>query len=167
LKKNKVKLMALAEIATGYSALKTAYEMAKGLKDINDRVALNAAVIELQEKILSAQEAASSAKDRLREFQETIEAFENWGIMAARYQLKDFGGSTFAYELVAEKANGDPMHRACPRCFENRKRSILQFEYKDSSQRDHYKCHTCNTNFEFGNAVRFQPQVNRSSDWRS
>lgn len=159
--------MALAEIATGYSALKSAYELAKGLKDINDRVALNAAVIDLQEKILSAQEAAAAAKDKLRELRETIEALENWGTMAARYQMKDFGGSTFAYELIAEKANGEPIHRACPRCFENRKRSILQFDYKDASQRDHYKCHACDSKFEFGNSVRYTPQVNRSSDWRA
>lgn len=159
--------MVVAEIATGYSALKSAYELAKGLKDINDRVALNAAVIELQEKILSAQEAASSAKDRLRELQEIIEAFENWDDMAGRYQLKDFGGSTFAYELLPEKANGEPIHRACPRCFENRRRSILQFDYKDNSERDHYKCHACASKFEFGDSVRYHPQVNRSSDWRT
>lgn len=29
--------MPVAEIATGYSALKAAYEMAKGFKDIHDR----------------------------------------------------------------------------------------------------------------------------------
>ncbi|MER9032423.1 hypothetical protein [Mesorhizobium sp. M0674] len=157
--------MVVAEIATGYSALKAAYDLAKGLKDINDRVALNAAIIELQEKILSAQEAASSAKDKLRELQETVAEFEDWNATATRYQLKDFGGSTFAYELIAEKANGDPVHRACPKCFDNRKRSILQFDYRDMSQRDHYNCHGCGSKFEFGNAVRHQPQVNRSSGW--
>ncbi|WP_206516962.1 hypothetical protein, partial [Mesorhizobium sp. M1A.F.Ca.IN.022.07.1.1] len=148
--------MPVAEIATGYGALKAAYEMAKGLKDIHDRVTLNAAIIELQEKILSAQEAASSAKDQLRELQAKVEAFEDWKAIAARYDLKDYGGSTFAYELNANWDHQEPIHRACPKCFENRKRSILQFDYKDSSKRDHYKCHGCGSGFEFGVAVPYE-----------
>jgi DNA-directed RNA polymerase subunit M/transcription elongation factor TFIIS len=156
--------MPVGEIATGYSALKAAYEMAKGLKDIHDRVTLNAAIIELQEKILSAQEAATSAKDQLRELQAAVNAFEDWKRIAARYDLKDYGGSTFAYELNANLDHQEPIHRACPKCFENRKRSILQFSFKDQSQRDHYKCHGCGSEFEFGVSVPYQANF-RAVSW--
>ena len=47
----------ISEAMTGASALKTAFDMAKALKDIDDRTRRNDAVIELQEKILRAQTA--------------------------------------------------------------------------------------------------------------
>lgn len=58
--------------------LSKAYEFARGLKDINDRVALNAAVIDLQEKILSAQEAASDAKARMQVMWSELDSYEKW-----------------------------------------------------------------------------------------
>jgi hypothetical protein len=43
----------VGEVFAGIGALKTAFDIAKGLKDIDDVARRNAAVIELQEKILS------------------------------------------------------------------------------------------------------------------
>ncbi|MCF6114141.1 hypothetical protein [Mesorhizobium muleiense] len=159
--------MVAAELATGYSALKTAYDMAKGLKDIDDRVKLNAAIIDLQEKIQTARDDADAARHRLIELQAIVAELTDWQKMAARYCLKDFGGSTFAYELRSEFAEGEPIHKACPKCFQDKKRAILQYRHKDSNQRDHYKCNSCSTQFELGHYVPYQPKVNRSSDWRS
>ncbi len=45
----------VSEIFAGLGAFKTMFDIAKGLKDINDAAARNAAVVELQEKILAAQ----------------------------------------------------------------------------------------------------------------
>ena len=47
----------VAEIFGGISAIKSALDIAKGLKDIDNAARRNAAVIELQEKILAAQHA--------------------------------------------------------------------------------------------------------------
>jgi hypothetical protein len=47
----------VAEVFAGLSAIKSAFDIAKGLKDIDDATRRNAAVIELQEKILTAQSA--------------------------------------------------------------------------------------------------------------
>ena len=44
----------VGEVFAGIGALKTAFDIAKGLKDIDDATRRNAAVIELQEKILTA-----------------------------------------------------------------------------------------------------------------
>jgi len=51
----------VGEVFAGLGALKTAFDIAKGLKDIDDAARRNAAVIELQEKILAAREAQSGA----------------------------------------------------------------------------------------------------------
>ena len=57
----------VAEVFAGIGALKAAFDIAKGLKDIDDAARRNAAVIELQEKILSAQSAQSDLVQRIRE----------------------------------------------------------------------------------------------------
>ena len=57
----------VAEVFAGVSALKTAFDIAKGLKDIDDAARRNAAVIELQEKILSAQHAESELTETVSE----------------------------------------------------------------------------------------------------
>ncbi|MER9191221.1 hypothetical protein [Mesorhizobium australicum] len=130
--------MVVAEIATGYSALRSAYEIVKGLKDTDDRVKLNSAVIDLQEQIITAQEGAGAARDKIREMEATIAAHEDWNKIADLYQLKDFGDGTFAYELTPGVSN-EPLHLACPNCFQSRKRSILQF-FDTYVGRRRYEC---------------------------
>lgn len=152
------------DIAAGYTALKTAYDITKGLKDIDDRVALNAAVIELQEKILSAQEATSEARDRLKELEAALADRDDWDNTASRYVLTDYGGGTFAYELRIEKADGEPIHRACPNCFQKRSRSILQHQFRSVTAQDHYTCPSCDKVFSFGVARPIQASRS-SSDW--
>jgi hypothetical protein len=55
----------VAEIYGGLAAAKAAFDIAKGLKDIHDATVRNAAVIELQEKILSEKESRSAATPAL------------------------------------------------------------------------------------------------------
>ena len=51
----------VAEVFAGLSAIKSALDIAKGLKDISDAAARNMAVVELTEKILAARELQSDA----------------------------------------------------------------------------------------------------------
>jgi len=62
----------VGEIYAGIGAVKAAFEIAKGLKDINDATIRNAAIIELQEKILRAQEEQSALVDRTRELEQQL-----------------------------------------------------------------------------------------------
>lgn len=146
----------MIDIAAGYTALQAALGIAKGLKDIDDQVKLNAAIIELQGKILEGQEATTEARNRLRELEAKLDEREAWDAKAARYALKDYGEGTFAYELKPNQANGEPIHRACPNCFENKRRSILQFQFRSDNGQDHYKCTACNHEFEFGSRGHYR-----------
>jgi hypothetical protein len=139
----------IGEAMAGASALKTAFDMAKALKDISDATIRNAAVIELQEKILSAQEAQFALVKRVDELEKQVAAFETKSSEMQRYQLKDYGAGTFAYELKESEARGEPMHRACPTCFQKGHISILQFSNKSEGQ-DWYECWTCNSRKSFG-----------------
>jgi hypothetical protein len=46
------------------------------------------------------------------------------------------GGNSFAYALKANAARGEPAHRICPNCYENRIKSILQFKFAYSGERN-------------------------------
>lgn len=137
------------DIGTGYAALSSAFEIAKGLKNIDDRVKLNAAVIELQEKILSAQQAATDAKSRMQEMERQIEAFDDWKSVASRYALKDFGCQTYAYQAIPETLGKEPPHLACPNCFRERRLSVIQ--YVDTFYgRKRFQCLACDKSVDLG-----------------
>src|SRR6516162_2494056 len=101
----------VGEVFAGLGAIKTAFDIAKGLKDIDDAARRNAAVIELQEKILTAQQAQMALVERIDELEKEVASFEAWAREKKRYKLTDYGGGTFAYALKPEEAQGEPPHR--------------------------------------------------------
>lgn len=141
--------MVLAEVSAGLSALSAAYEIAKGLKDINDQVRLNAAIIELQAQILAAQEGAGAARRQIDELEHQLDRRNKWAETAAKYALQDFGSNTFAYAFVKEDGDPAPAHCVCPRCFEEEKRSILQRTGYANGQ-EHYRCAACDLVLHLG-----------------
>ncbi|HXL68809.1 MAG TPA: hypothetical protein VN930_08625 [Xanthobacteraceae bacterium] len=120
----------VGEVFAGLSALKTAFDLAKGLKDIDDAARRNAAVIELQEKILVAREAQSALLDRVGELEKEVASFETWNAEKQRYQLKQLarGGAALAYALKPDAQPSEPFHCICASCYQRRIKSILQFE---------------------------------------
>lgn len=168
-----VDLALLTGLAGG---LKTAVDIGKTIKEINDLTVIRSKVIEMQDIILGAQSSAMAAQTQLfellqenSELKAKVAAVDDWKATAARYQLTDYGDATFAYELKEEAANGEPLHRLCPACFESNKRSILQFWGKTSSSRDIYKCGPCDRDYYFGQRVSRPPrnrtQTVRGSMW--
>jgi hypothetical protein len=115
------------ELIAGIGIFKSLYDSAKALKDINDATVRNGAVIELQEKILTAQEAQSSLIDRIRYLEEKIRDFETWESEKKRYELKSIGPSVFAYMLKPAMRGGEPPHWICTNCFSKRQTSIIQW----------------------------------------
>jgi hypothetical protein len=142
----------ISEAIAGAGALKTAFDMAKALKDISDATIRNAAVIELQEKILSAQEAQFALVKRVDELEKQVASLETKRSQIQRYQLKDYGTGSFAYELKESEAHDEPIHRACAACYQDGHVSILQFSHK-SEEQDWYNCLRCKTAQHFGTRV--------------
>jgi hypothetical protein len=68
----------VAEVYASIGAFKAMFDMARGLKDINDAAIRNSAVIELQEKILSAQAEQSDLIERIHVLEKQVEDFERW-----------------------------------------------------------------------------------------
>ena len=69
----------VGEVIAGLGALKTAFDLAKGLKDINDATIRNGAVIELQERILAGQQAQAALLEHIGTLEKEVAGFEKMG----------------------------------------------------------------------------------------
>lgn len=123
----------IAEVATGLSSLKAALDIAKGLNVISDAVALNdakislqGAIIEAQGSLLSAQEAQTANLKRIDELETRIMQLDAWEREKERYELKEFPAGPMVYQLKASDQSGEPPHRICPQCYQERHKAILQ-----------------------------------------
>lgn len=152
------------DIASGYTALTAAFNLAKGLKDVHDQVKVNEVLIELQAKILEAQEAVRNGRDKLETAEQELKAYKDWDSTASKYQLRDFGGNTYAFELKKDQANGSPWHIACPNCYGSRKLSILQYD-DIYSGRKNFKCSSCKSEFMLGKADYYEKYTTVAPDW--
>jgi len=137
----------VAEIYGGLAAAKAAFDIAKGLKDIHDATLRNAAVIELQEKILSTQEAQAALIERIGDLEKEVAAFDKWEAEKEKYELKAVSNTGMvAYMLKPDTRDSQPPHWLCTNCYESRKTSIIQ--YSGDMGRDlHYKCPSCSATF--------------------
>lgn len=149
----------VAEVFAGLGAIKTALDIAKGLKDISDAAARNMAVVELTEKILAAREAQSTLLDRVSELENEVTHLRDWEADKKRYQLADIGGGVVALALKPAMSNGEAMHYLCADCAASGKKSYLQPHIRGPYY-DQYKCNGCR--FEIGINKGTPPQP----DWQ-
>jgi hypothetical protein len=135
----------VAEIFGGISAFKAMFDLAKGLKDIDDATRRNAVAIELQEKILAAREAQSAALERIGQLEKQVADFEAWDTEKKRYELKNIGHSCFARMLKPEARGSKPPHFICANCYDNRRISVIQHGPPKPGASIGYFCPNCGT----------------------
>jgi hypothetical protein len=116
-----------AEIFTGLSSLKAAFDIAKGLKDIDDATNRNAAIIELQKKLLAAQADQAQLIETVSQLKKRVAYFEAWETEKERYQLTEIGSCNFAYSLKKSMSGAEPPHYLCANCYHQSKKSILHY----------------------------------------
>jgi hypothetical protein len=140
----------IGAISGGLASLKAAKDIAESLINLRDTAKFQSAIVELQGKILSAQSDQFSLLERVRELEAELTQLQPWEAEKKRYKLTDYGSGTFAYELKAEAAEGEPIHRLCAACYQKGQKSILQFQFITSNSRERYDCPNCETAFELG-----------------
>lgn len=126
----------------GLGVFKTMLDLAKGLKDINDATIRNAAIIELQEKILTAQAAQSELVERVGELEKEVAHLKTWETDKERYELVQIAPGNVAYALKASVRDGETPHYLCANCFSAGKKSFLQQPIRGTHV-DRYKCNAC------------------------
>jgi len=130
----------LGSISAVFTSLNAAVNITKAMKDLNDWSAVQSKVIELQSTILEAQSGMFSANEertalieRVRELEREVTDLEGWETEKKRYQLKATAGGGFAYSIKPEAQGTEPPHNICARCYEYRKKSILQAKPKGNT----------------------------------
>jgi hypothetical protein len=152
----------VGEALAGLSSLKTAFDMAKGLKNIDDAVRRNVAVIELQEKILSAQQAQSALAEQVGELEKEVARLKAWDADKQRYELREVSADVFAYVVKPSVESGEPFHMLCANCYQRGEKSILQATQELHMRRRVHNCPHCSAKYEMAYVPRPEPPpVNR------
>jgi hypothetical protein len=145
-------MVEMASIGAAISGLKAAGELAGSFLKLRDVAAVQGKVIELQTVILSAQQSALSAQseqlalaEEKRRLEKQIADLEAWDREKQRYELKEVAASAFAYALKAGMEGGEPPHHICAKCFNERKKTILQARRVPQGRLEFWDCHTCDT----------------------
>ena len=131
----------VAEVFAGLGALKSAFDIARGIKDLDDAAKRNAAVIGLQQTILTAQQAQAALLEEMDRLKKE-NAVKEWEVGKDDYQLIKLGNETFVYTMKLSNS-GDPAHHLCPNCFTDRKKSILQKSVTHVGRWTVYACNRC------------------------
>ncbi len=151
-------IMDMGSIAAAVTNLKAAGDIAKGMIQLKTTAEIQSKVIELQSVILAAQSSALAAQsdqfsllEKSRQLESQITEMEAWKKEAERYELTDYGGGTYAYDLKPGKEQGEPPHCICAACYQKGQKSILQNKGGGKfSGRDKMHCPSCGETFMLG-----------------
>jgi hypothetical protein len=139
--------------ATIGAQLKVAADMAVGLSKLHTSTEVDAKAIELQRVILSllgdavsAQAQQSAMVHRISDLEEEIRRVKAWEETKQRYALHEPRQGTFVYALKAQSGATEPPHWICAHCYEDGKRSILQFKEERFGDTYHF-FPICKTDF--------------------
>jgi hypothetical protein len=146
----------LAAIQALLGSLKSAADIAKGFATLRDGALVQGKVIELQGVILAAQQGAMAAQssqyaltEQVRQLEKQKAELEAWDAEKVRYKLTQLPPGVFVYSLKEEAANGEPIHSICPKCYGDRKKSLLHSSGKTQGLED-LRCLECNSTIRAG-----------------
>ncbi|KQW22852.1 hypothetical protein ASC80_05790 [Afipia sp. Root123D2] len=135
--------MVVAETVAGLGAIRTAFDLAKTIKDLDDRTRRNEAIIDLQQKILTAQEAQAALIKRISELEADLAGMKTWEAEKKRYELRDLRLGFFAYIPKEGMENGEPAHAICANCYQRGFKSILHLNNTLDARDRTWDCSAC------------------------
>ncbi|MEQ1577615.1 MAG: hypothetical protein ABL894_08180 [Hyphomicrobium sp.] len=165
--------MDINQVSAAFSSLQALRDLAGAATNVRDNAAflsksneLHGQIAGLLGEIVAAQQRAAVQNAEIETLKSKLAELENWEKEKARYELVDFGGQTFALRLKANALNGEPTHRLCPDCFQQKRKSILQHLFNSDFGQEHVNCGICKRGLALGAPVRQSTQM-RSGSWMS
>jgi hypothetical protein len=126
--------------------LRAATEIAIGLGRLHTMAEVNAKAIELQGAILRLQSDAFAAQahqsamvERINDLERELTRVKAWEETKQRYKLHQPSPGTFVYALQLQGEGCEPIHWLCANCYEEGKKSILQLNRQNYSNK-YYRC---------------------------
>jgi hypothetical protein len=141
----------MALISGAITSLNAAMNIAKGIVSAHDIATIQSKVIELQSEIMAAQSSALNAQSeqfmllsRIGELEKEVADLKAWDVQSKQYELVQIGNGCVAF--MRKREEGAPRQPAwyCATCFENKKKSPLQFQ-NDFQRHSVFHCSTCNS----------------------
>ena len=154
----------IAELTAAMTAIRETAQIAKLMNEAKTQAEVNAAMGELNSKLASIQRECVSLVELVGSYQEMnaslkakIAEFEDFKSESEGYALDQLPAGTLVYSKKHVMNAGQVVVHACPKCFLEKKISMLQ---PGPSANRHYQlfCPSCNTTFR---RERFPEQKSR------
>lgn len=120
-------------IAGAMNSLKIALDLLNGAKAARDTKLIGEALeqirarlIEAQMLVLEAQQTISALLDSERELKRKLMELEEWEREKQRYEMIEFDPGRIVYRVKEAARGAEPVHYACPSCFQKGQKSIMQ-----------------------------------------
>ncbi len=144
----------MADFSAFISSIGALSNIAKGLQSIHDEKQIFEATSDLRERIFTIQSNALTLQEdhfsllkQKDELEKKILSFERWDDTAALYSLKKLKLGAYVYAPNESNKTAEPMHWICAKCYQDRKKSILQF-YWDIGKGSYALCPECKNRFD-------------------
>ena len=154
-------MVGIAEISAGLGSLKTAKDIVQGINAAASQAAINEIrlnlqghLLEAQQALFSAQEAHTALTQRISALEEEIVRLKDWSAERERYHLVDVYRGSLTYMPKPGVEGGQPAHWLCANCFDQRRKSYLQFKGQDETPRggrgmeSTYGCDACKSSIK-------------------
>lgn len=136
--------MVLNEISMALKGFKAAVEITKTILNMSKDVSLSNKIIELQNVILSLHSEYGKLIEVKDQLEKELMEYENWDKTKSQYDLKEVAPGVLVYASQKGDQPAEPQHWLCTNCFNDKKKSILQFS-KDVRSGRYYSCPKCKT----------------------
>lgn len=153
----------IPSIAGALNSVKILSDLVKGGIALRDQAKLLEHLVELRSELLSAHErtlAIHAAHTTLIEEKRALEAkiaeFEKWEAEKQRYQLTEIATGVFAYTSKRDSERPEPAHMICAKCYEDRRKSILQSDGISTYGQESLICSRCTTKITRNHSVSMQ-----------
>ena len=141
----------ITEFLAAAQSARVLTELMKAGVDLHVTNQMITALSKVNQDLMNAQTAALKSLDeqmkltqKVHELEEQLAAAARWEVVSQQYKLREIVPEVFVYEYVRTSGDSDPLHFACPNCFERRERSILQLA-NAMEQGKRYRCPQCQT----------------------
>jgi hypothetical protein len=107
-------------------------------------IRLQRLIIDLQNEITLVQSGYQTVLRAQDDLKKKLSERERWEEISSRYRLERVGTVLFSFVYVPDDAQPsmEPTHWLCAHCFEQKKKSILQYAGMNK-----YQCPSCKTEF--------------------
>ena len=115
----------IAELGLVLQSLRVLSDIAKAVKNLDERAKIVEAVFDTQEKLMATSLTVAKLDEENAALKDENKKFKNWEREAERYTLVEVIAGVTAFTPKPGMENGEAAHYLCANCFARREKSFL------------------------------------------